>query len=173
MNQSQHIINASCIMAVLLFIRPSYFIWAIPLGALIPDLDQHIQKMLHARLHRKALHNLFVPMLIICFGYSTGIEQFTIFLSIGIVAHLMADAISKGEMYPLWPLHKFSTGGGVSFSRPQGGKTIIKKIRNEVKSTVSQAVFIMFTVIECVVIGLLHYQIRYVLERMIMWGKLI
>ena len=143
MNQQQHIINATCIMCALLIARPSYFIWAIPLGALLPDLDQHAQKLTHYWLHRKLLHNMFVPFLIICFGYSTGIQEFTLFLAIGVIAHLLADSISKGKTYFLWPLHGFHTGGGISFSRPQGGKTMIKKLNNQIKSAVSETVVLM------------------------------
>ncbi len=163
-NQQQHITNAIAIMLVFIFIYPSWFLWAVPLGAVLPDLDIIVQTAFKVGVHRKLLHNIFLPIFILIIGYASATHRFTIFLAIGVTVHLLADSITKGRMYYLWPVSNAHTGGGISFSRPKGGKTIIKKVNNEIKSMVSQWAFIGFTALEVAVLYLARGSLRELME---------
>ena len=163
-NQQQHITNAIAIMLVFIFIYPSWFLWAVPLGAVLPDLDIIVQTAFKVGVHRKLLHNIFLPIFILIIGYASATHRFTIFLAIGVTVHLLADSITKGRMYYLWPVSNAHTGGGISFTRPKGGKTIIKKVNNEIKSMVSQWAFIGFTALEVAVLYLARVSLKELME---------
>jgi len=152
--------NALAIAFVfLVFIYPSWYAWAVPLGALFPDLDINLQKAKIGR-HRKTLHNLFVPFLAIVVGVSTGTEEFMMFFIIGLMSHLLADSISKTGIYPFYPVSKLCTGGGISFTKPTGGGNPIERLEKELKSIVSQLVFVVFTLGELLVLFVFRSDIR-------------
>lgn len=167
MNQFQHIMNAIAIATVfLLFIYPSWYFWAVPLGALFPDLDINLQKAKMGR-HRKTLHNLFVPFLAIAVGVSTGTQEFMMFFIIGLMSHLLADSISKTGIYPFYPISKFCTGGGISFTKPAGGGNPIEKLEKELKVLLAQLVFVVFTLGELFVLMVFRSDIRTIITAVI------
>jgi len=81
------------------------------LGGYIPDLDLRIK-------HRKLLHNLIVPLILVSILYlatslAIGIQWIVqvmlrgyLALVLGWILHVASDAFTKRGVYPLWPLNK-------------------------------------------------------------------
>lgn len=146
MNQRQHMFNSIILMLAFFIIRPTYFFFAIPLGVMIPDMDIHLQRAGIGR-HRKTLHNIWVPLLLLFVGYWAGVEEFGLFLGIGVVAHLIADMLSRTKTYPLYPLD-FSVSGVVSFTKPARAKNSVQEFKNEVQSAKATLAYVMLNVCE-------------------------
>ncbi len=102
---------------------PLYLVLAAGIGALLPDADilvfwlfQMFGSADFNLFHRTFSHSLFfaalflVPALML-YGYKKGIARKILFmLSLGVLTHLLLDALFIGTIMPFYPLSSFEVG---------------------------------------------------------------
>jgi len=116
MKKRTHLIFAFLLFLVtnFYFNYPLIYSIFVVFGTLIPDIDLKFGK-----LHRKLLHNIWIPLLAVYFGLEFGILDYKIgiLFFVGYVSHLISDAMTLSGIMPLWPIKKprfkgkFKTGG--------------------------------------------------------------
>ena len=96
------------VFAVLIFLTfnyalhmPLYFSIFALIGAMAPDLDLGF-------MHRKLLHNIWAPGLMILAGFGLGLidRSVAIAFSLGYLSHLASDALTHMGIMPFWPITK-------------------------------------------------------------------
>jgi inner membrane protein len=90
---------------------PIYMAFFAFIGALIPDLDIKTRKY-----HRKLFHNIWMLIILLFIGLSTGIffsREAGIVFSIGFLSHLVGDSLTHNGIMPLWPVKKPKFNGPV------------------------------------------------------------
>ena len=158
-----HMMNSLAIMLAIFLIRPDFMVFGIPLGTLIPDLDIHLQRFRIGR-HRKTLHNLFVPLFIAFIGVATS-QSVLVYISIGVVVHLLADSLSSSGLYLLYPfVPRLKVEGFWSFTQPSGGKDEWEQLNNRLKKMTSQIIFLSLTTVEISLIVACRFWIRLFIE---------
>lgn len=146
MNARQHMFNSILLMLVLFIIRPTWFFIAVPIGTMLPDMDIHLQRSGIGK-HRKTLHNIWIPLILLSFGYATGNQEFFLLFGIGVLIHLIGDSLSKTRTYPFYPL-KFSVSGFVSFTKPNRANDPFEALSNDVKTFKASMAFVLVNVVE-------------------------
>jgi len=113
MEKMTHIILAFLILLLFGFVLnfPIYMAVFAFIGALIPDMDIKPRKY-----HRKLFHNIWMLVILLFIGFSTGIffsREVGIIFSIGFLSHLIGDAATHNGIMPLWPIKKPKFNGPV------------------------------------------------------------
>ena len=105
MERTTHLIFGFLVLLMFSFILSfplhlSLFAFA---GIVIPDIDIKVKK-----LHRKALHNIWVLIIMLFIGINTGLfdRLSAIIFSVGFLSHLIADSLTHRGIMPLWPIKK-------------------------------------------------------------------
>ena len=94
------VLNFSIYMAIFAFV-----------GVLIPDLDIKTR-----RYHRKLFHNIWVLIIFLFLGFTSGIffnREIGIIFSIGFISHLIGDSLTHNGIMPLWPIKKPNFNGPI------------------------------------------------------------
>jgi membrane-bound metal-dependent hydrolase YbcI (DUF457 family) len=125
---------------------PRYYILAVAIGGIIPDLDIGAYYVLSFfdftfwQVHRTILHTIFIPLIFLIIGsifYYSGyknkkfgekhIRISTIFfiLAFGSFIHLVLDFISSWTIMPFYPFSTFATGLNLIRIFPESWKDLI------------------------------------------------
>lgn len=113
MEKMTHIILAFLLLLLFGFVLnfPIYIAFFAFVGVLIPDLDIRPRK-----LHRKLFHNIWVLMIFLFLGSSSGLffnREVAIIFSIGFISHLIGDSLTHNGVMPLWPIKKPKFNGPI------------------------------------------------------------
>jgi inner membrane protein len=113
MEKMTHLILAFLILLLFGFVLnfPIYMAVFAFVGVLIPDLDVKSR-----RYHRKLLHNIWVMIIFLFLGFSSGIffsREVGIIFSIGFISHMIGDSLTHKGIMPLWPIKKPKFNGPI------------------------------------------------------------
>jgi membrane-bound metal-dependent hydrolase YbcI (DUF457 family) len=112
MEKMSHLILGFLVLVLFGFILnfPIYMAIFAFVGVLIPDLDFKSRKY-----HRKLFHNIWILIIILFFGFISGLfnREIGIIFAIGFISHLIGDALTHRGITPLWPIEKPKFNGPI------------------------------------------------------------